>query len=204
MKKLIYLLQLLQNTRHQPQYGYNISGITKQEMSDLAQHHYLVTFIAWQLCRKVNNTGGKINTERVLEICMVHDLGELFGGDINSFYAKANPVARKLAKEFEYENNKFLSKFFEDDSAYYLELIDEMQELKTEESILAKVADYIEVLNFKQRLNRLVGEDLDFANSIKQIASKLSNENNKTSIMLFLEEWTEQLNNGTQPAKLFI
>src|ERR1700738_3323865 len=105
-KKLVNFLKLMQITRTQPQYGYALSNLKKHELSNLAEHHYLVTFIALQLARYAKSFGAKINTERIMEISLVHDLGELFGGDISRPYAMANPKARQLAKAFESENQK--------------------------------------------------------------------------------------------------
>ncbi len=112
MDHLAKLFKLLEITRSQPQYGYALAGIPKGELSDLAQHHYLVTFIAWQLALSVQSKGAKINVQKVLEYSLIHDLGELFGGDIAMPYAKANPKARILAKAFEAENQKYLANFF--------------------------------------------------------------------------------------------
>src|SRR5579872_6043877 len=126
MNHLAKLFKLLEITRSQPQYGYALAGIPKAELSDLAQHHYLVTFIAWQLALSVQAKGAKINVQKVLEFCMVHDLGELFGGDIAMPYAKANPKARTLAKAFEAENQNYLSAFFGPQSKHYKELSDEI------------------------------------------------------------------------------
>ncbi len=57
MKELIDLFRLIELTRSQPQSGYALSGIPKSELSDLAAHHYLVTFIGWQLARRVQAKG---------------------------------------------------------------------------------------------------------------------------------------------------
>lgn len=199
MNNLIDLFKIIEITRDQVQYGYNLAGIQKHELSDLAQHHYLVTFIAWQLCRQIKNAGGNINTERVMEIAMVHDLGELMGGDINSFYAKINPKARTLAKEFEHENNLFLGKFFGDDEEYYQKLILEMGSLNTDESLVAKVADYMEVLCYKQRLKKLLPQDDAFANSIQNIGQKIKDEISRSTIIKILQEWGGKLNEQNYP-----
>ena len=199
MNNLIDLFKIIEITRDQVQYGYNLAGIQKHELSDLAQHHYLVTFIAWQLCRQIKNAGGNINTERVMEIAMVHDLGELMGGDINSFYAKVNPKARTLAKEFEQENNLFLGKFFGDDEEYYQKLILEMGSLNTDESLVAKIADYMEVLCYKQRLKKLLPQDDAFANSIQNIGQKIKDEISRSTIIKILQEWGGKLNEQNYP-----
>ena len=130
-------------TRSQPQYGYALAGIQQDELSNLAEHHYLVTFIAWQLASQVKKAGAKIDVEKVLEFGLVHDLGELFGGDISMPYAKANPKARKHAKAFEEENQRFLSKFFGNQSEHFKELGHKILDAKSDEAIIAKIADPI-------------------------------------------------------------
>jgi Predicted hydrolases of HD superfamily len=94
MKNLTNTFRLLEITRFQPQYGYALAGISKSEQSDLAQHHYLVTIFAWILTLEINARGGNLNVLRTVEICLTHDLGELFGGDIGMPYVRANPTAK--------------------------------------------------------------------------------------------------------------
>jgi 5'-deoxynucleotidase YfbR-like HD superfamily hydrolase len=193
MKNLIDLFKLAEVTRDQPQYGYNLAGIQRNELSDLAQHQYLVTFIAWQLALSIQQAGAELNVQRVMEISMIHDFGELFGSDISFYYAKANPTARKLAKEFEHENNNFLSRFFSEPGAYQ-ELIAEMEAQATNESIVAKIADYTEVLLNKQRMGKLLPQDIESNGSVlKSIANKSDNPLIKNLLMEFINSWHDNL-----------
>jgi len=70
-------------TRSQPQYGYALAGIQQDELSNLAEHHYLVTFIGWQIASNLRQVGADVDVQKILEFCLIHDLGELFGGDIS-------------------------------------------------------------------------------------------------------------------------
>ena len=137
------LFRLLELTRAQPQYGYVLAEIPKSDISDLAQHHYLVTVMAWQLARHIKRAGGQIDSEKVLEISLIHDLGELFGGDIAMPYAQANPPAREFAKKFEAENMKYLAHFFAADTDHFNELAAEAMKPTSAEGLVAKIADYI-------------------------------------------------------------
>src|SRR3989338_7599490 len=150
MNHLTNLFKLMELTRSQPQYGYVLSGIQQDELSNLAEHHYLVTFIAWQIARQVKNKGANIDIAKVLEFSLIHDLGELFGGDISMPYAKANPKAREHAKAFEEENQRFLARFFGNEADYFKKLGHEILDAESDEAIIAKVADYIEITHFKQ------------------------------------------------------
>lgn len=194
MKNFSKLIKLMETTRYQPQYGYASAGIPKGQQSDLAQHHYLVTFIAWQLARMINRAGGNLNIERVLEFSMIHDLGELLGGDINFFYARVNPEARKHAKAFELENAHFLSEFFGEDKEYYKELAEEILDAKSDECVVAKIADYVECINYKFLTNTLSRADIPTTlEAIEKALSKTENDVLKKTAKVFVEEWQRSL-----------
>ena len=74
MEELIKLINLLEITRNQPQYGYAVAG-GNGRYSNLAEHHYLVAMIGWQLADLVNKKGAKIDSGKVLKFCLLHDLG---------------------------------------------------------------------------------------------------------------------------------
>src|SRR3990167_5803232 len=150
MDHLTNLFKLMELTRSQPQYGYVLSGIQQDELSNLAEHHYLVTFITWQIARQVKNKGANIDIAKVLEFSLIHDLGELFGGDISMPYAKANPKAREHAKAFEEENQRFLARFFGNEADYFKKLGHEILDAESDEALISKIADYIEVTHYKQ------------------------------------------------------
>jgi 5'-deoxynucleotidase YfbR-like HD superfamily hydrolase len=193
LKDLIDLFKLAEVTRDQPQYGYNLAGVHRNELSDLAQHQYLVTFIAWQLAILIKHAGAELNVQKVMEISMIHDFGELFGSDISFYYAKANPAARKLAKEFEHENNNFLSRFFPDPGEYQ-KLVEEMEAQTTNESIVAKIADYTEVLLNKHRMGKLLPQDIESNGTVlKSIAQKSNDHIIQTILADFIESWEDTL-----------
>src|SRR6185436_17908737 len=100
MKNLPNLFKLVELTRAQVQQGYLLSGVQREKISNLAEHHYLVTFIGWQLAVNLKQAGANIDTQKVMEYCLMHDLGELMGGDISIWYAQMNKRARKHAKAF--------------------------------------------------------------------------------------------------------
>src|SRR3989344_6204634 len=194
MKNLPKLIKLVELTRNQPQYGYALAGISKGEQSDLAQHHYLVSFIAWQLARAVNRNGGDINVERVLEFAMIHDLGELLGGDINFFYGRVNPKAKEYAKAFDAENAKFLSDFFGEDKEHYEQLAEEILDAKSDECIVAKIADYVECINYKLMSSSISKIDMPVTlEGVEKMLARTENESLKKTIKSFIEEWQKSL-----------
>ncbi len=143
------LFKVMQLTRAQVQYGYAISGLKKHELSTLAEHHYLVTFVAWRLADAAKQAGGNIDVLKVVKLCMVHDLGELFGGDIGMPYARRFPKAKEAARKFEEYNAQFLSTLFGGRKEKFMDLWYEATDPKTDEGRVAKMADLLEVFCFR-------------------------------------------------------
>jgi len=143
------LFKVMQLTRAQVQYGYAIGGLKKNQLSTLAEHHYLVTFIGWQLADMAKQAGASIDPFKVVKICMVHDLGELFGGDIGMPYARRFPKAKAAARKFEEYNAVFLSTLFGGRKTKFMELWNEATEPKTDEGQIAKLADLLEIFTFR-------------------------------------------------------
>lgn len=195
MNHLTKLFKIIEITRNQPQYGYNLSGIQKSDLSDLAQHHYLVTFIAWQLALHLKDKGANVDVLKILEISMVHDLGELLGGDISFHYGRAHKVARQAAKAFEKENILFLSKLFGNQSKRFIELTDlERQITPSDEAIVARFADLVECLHYKLTLNKLDARDIE--ETVADLSKRLEGVKDpvvKTELSAFLKEWSKTL-----------
>ncbi|MDP3992931.1 MAG: HD domain-containing protein [bacterium] len=198
MDKLHRFLRLVQTTRAMPQTGYVISGIQKAELSDLAQHHYLVTITGWYIAKLVRQKGGKVDLERVLEICLIHDLGELFGGDIAMPYAKANPKARKLAKQFEQENQRFLARFLTDINQVE-QLFRDTLIIGSVESTVAKVADYIEVTEYKNYIGRLTEGDITMVvKKMTKMLSGLKNKRVRNALSEIINDWSTAISARTE------
>lgn len=194
MKHLPKLFKLAELTRAQTQYGYLLSGIPREKISNLAEHHYLVTFIGWQLASILKDAGARIDVLKVLEFCMIHDWGELMGGDISVFYAQANPKAKRLAVAFEEENQKFLSKYFGKGQKKFKALGHEILNYKSDEALIAKVADYVEALNFKVYVGAFREADRKFnvvkmQKYIKPMKDKIA----KRMLTEFVTEWLKDV-----------
>jgi len=180
-----------------PQYGYAIAGVQKNELSDIAQHQYLVALFAWQLALNLNSLGANFNVQRVLELALTHDLGELFGSDISFYYARKNKKARTFAKKFEMENIKFMSKFFGKDKNYFQKLLGELHAEKSDESLLVKVADYIEATHYKYIIRKSRKDDvLLTAEAVSVHAKKIKNPLAREKLLSFTKQWAKDLPNG--------
>ena len=194
MDHLIDLFKLIELTRSQPQYGYALAGIQQDELSNLAEHHYLVSFIAWQIATNLKERGAKIDMQKVFELSLIHDLGELFGGDISMPYARSNPEARKLAKAFESENQNYFSRFLGPQKDYYLNLSKEIMDPHLDESIITKIADYIEVTHYKIYIKAFSKFDLDLVEpKLVAMIEKVKDPISKKELNVFIEKWIKAL-----------
>lgn len=204
MEHLTNLFKLMELTRSQPQYGYALAGIQQDELSNLAEHHYLVTFMAWQLAAQVNKSGAKIDIQKVLEFGLIHDIGELFGGDISMPYARSNPKAREYAKAFEAENQKFLAKFFGSGSEHFKDLGHEILDAKSDEAIIAKIADYLEVTHYKQYVKNFPKFDIDLIKpKLASMIAKMADPIAKKELAKFIDKWTSDITKKEIPEILF-
>ncbi len=201
MKNLSNLFKLIELTRSQVQYGYVLSGVRKHELSNLAEHHYLVTFMAWQMAEYLNSKGAKLDTKKVLEISMIHDLGELFGGDISRPYAMANPNARKLAKAYEQENINFLQKYLTNLSK---EIWSEAMEPVSDEALIFKLADLMECAHFLKYMGHYQSLDTKILEEkLPQIISKIKNPIAKNEIDIFYKLWIQEIQTKSATEMLF-
>lgn len=194
MNEISKLFRLLEITRAQHQQGYVLSEIPKGEIGDLAQHHYLVTFFAWILAQQAIRAGGVLEIQKVLELSLIHDLGELFGGDISMPYARANPEAYRLAKQFELENIQYLSNFFGDAKSHLDKLLPEVHAPASDEAMIVKIADYVEVTHYKLYAHRLSKGDLAMAKAkIQEKTKQLKDKNTRKAMIFFLRTWLGEL-----------
>lgn len=195
MKHLTDLFKIMELTRSQPQYGYVPSGIQQDELSNLAEHHYLVAFFAWQLAKQLKAKGAKIDVLKIVEFSLVHDIGELLGGDISQLYANVNPKAREYAKAFEEENQKFLAKFFGSEGKNFKELGHEILNAKTDEALIAKIADYLEHPHYMQYVKVLSQKRIaDITEpKIQFLVSKLKDPIAKRELHKFIKSWAKDI-----------
>lgn len=191
MKNITDLLTLLQVTRSQVQQGYILSNVKKNDLSNLAEHHYLVTMYALVLGKSIAASGGKIDLQKVLEFSLFHDVGEIFGGDISMPYARKNPKAREYAKKYERENQNFITQYFPDPSEYQA-IMNECLDVNTDEAKVSKIADYIETAHYLHYF----GYETEFtrivtAENMKRVVESIGDEKTKDFCQSFIDDWEQ-------------
>ncbi len=201
MKSLIDLFSILQLTKEQPLTGYLLAGLKLHETSTLAEHHYTTALMAYFLGQKIKDAGGNIDVEKVMVMAMIHDLSELFGGDI------AGPLNRKYPELREYKD-KIGEKAIDLLSGYmdttqgdrFMELWKEMERGDTDEAMLTKIVDqmdhqfFLEHLNYRAKYNTSQHGDYRppfVQNHILALAEKIKDEKTKKAIEDFFASFME-------------
>lgn len=206
IKQLPKFITLLELTREQPQYGYFLAGIAKHETSNLAEHQYLVAMIGWMLCEYINMEEQLVDSAQVIKMCLIHDLGELFGGDIAAPLSRKRPDMKKIAKAFEAENLSIITSYLKPEVGDKIQnLMKEEQSKATNESLVCKVADLIETSFFLEHRGKKNKQKDDFyKNHIRTLAEKIENPKIKEAIIEFFDGFELYVNNQGFSAGRFI
>lgn len=208
MKNLLKLLSILQLTKEQPCTGYLSAGVRHTEAPSLAEHHYTTTLNAYFILQRIKKAGGIIDERKVLLMLMIHDLPELFGGDI------AAPLNRKYPDLREYKNKigeravEMMCDFLEAEEAEeFKKTHEELDSYTTDESVVAKIFDqmdhqfFLEHLNYHTKYNHGKEDyrDAFVKNHILSLTAKIKDEKTKKVMDDFLLEfWNNYFNKGFQ------
>ena len=120
------------------------------------------------------------------------------GGDIAMPYANANPNARNLAKQFERENQRYIERFLSEIDQIKLLFRDTLDVLSIE-AIVAKVADYIEVTEFKYYIGRLTECDVEMVmNKMQKMIGSVTSRTIKKCLTDLIEEWSVAISNPAE------
>ncbi|HHW68461.1 MAG TPA: HD domain-containing protein [Epulopiscium sp.] len=110
---------------------------TKGRIESVAEHSWRISLMAFLLRNEFPN----VNISKVVDMCLIHDLGECFTGDI--------PTFKKTDKDRDMENTllyEWVKSLPEDISKDMQLLYAEMDEQKTIEAKLYKALDKLEAL----------------------------------------------------------
>lgn len=160
MNSLIDLFSLLQLTKEQPLTGYLLAGLKLHETSTLAEHHYTTALMGYFLGQKIVDAGGSIDVQKVMVMAMIHDLSELFGGDISGPLNRKYPELREYKDKIGEKAVDLLSGYLDgEEQGRFLTLWKEMEDGSTDEAVLSKIVDqmdhqfFLEHLNYRAKYN---------------------------------------------------
>lgn len=158
-----------------PRTGYRFLGTGEESV---ASHSFRTAIIGYSLCSDLN-----VNREKVVLMCLFHDLAEARTGDHNYVYQKYVVIDEKKALEDQLKNLPF--------ALEVKALIDEFNKAETQEAKIARDADQLDlILELKEQLdigNKNAKDWIDYA--IKRLytdkAKKIAQEILKTH----MSEW---------------
>lgn len=117
------------NTRH--------SDTSSGRRESVAEHSWRLALMAMLL----EDEFADVDINKVIKMCLIHDLGEAFTGDIATFYKTQADTERE---DRAYE--KWVNSFPAVQKEQFLELLAEMSALQTKEARLYKALDKMEAV----------------------------------------------------------
>lgn len=130
---LLEILTVAEKLKCNTRYSFTSSG----RHESVAEHSWRIALMALLM----EDEFPEINIDKVIRMCIIHDLGEAFTGDIPAFEKKDE----HRVKEDEVFLN-WVDSFPEPYGKEFKELIIEMRELKSNESKLFKALDNLEAV----------------------------------------------------------
>ncbi len=132
-KEYLEILHIAERLKDTPRH----CTTTKGRIESVAEHSWRVSLMAFLLKNEFKDA----DMDKVVNMCLVHDLGECFTGDIPTF--QKTDKDRKTEDQLLYQwVNSLPDELSKELSALY----DEMQAQKTLESIIYKALDKLEAL----------------------------------------------------------
>ncbi|MDD5163140.1 MAG: HD domain-containing protein [Candidatus ainarchaeum sp.] len=141
---LLGFFETINKLKHTKRTGWVLCGVKNAE--SVAEHSFRVAVMAFFLAKKL-----KCNSEKLVKMCLLHDLHESISGDLILDYSKYGEKLGGLGKEEKAAKEK---KAFEEltqiigqkDSKGFRESWLEFEEGKTKEAIIAKELDVLEMM----------------------------------------------------------
>ncbi len=195
IRDLAKFFSVLELTREQQQYGFFLAGLNNRTTSNLAEHHYLVTMVAWMLCEYINDGEHLINTDEVIRMSLVHDIGELFCGDLAAPLSRKRPDMKAHARALEDANLDIVTSLLSPRIKETVRGIHAKAEAKTsDEAIVAKLADLIETHFFlEHRSIDSTQKEPFYQNHIKPLAASAGNPKVRAKLEEFLAGFEEHV-----------
>ncbi|MGM9635445.1 MAG: HD family hydrolase [Candidatus Avispirillum sp.] len=168
--KVVHLAEKLKcNTRH----SYTSSG----RRESVAEHSWRLSLMAML----VSSEFPEADTDKVIRMCLIHDLGEAFCGDIPSFEKTAEDELREIG-----EFDAWVASFPEPEKTQWQELLCEMNAMESLEAKIYKALDKLEAviqhdesdistwIPLEYELNLVYGnENVQFSDYLKELKAEI-------------------------------
>ncbi len=158
-----------------PRTGYRFLGTGEESV---ASHSFRTAIIGYSLCSDLS-----VNREKVVLMCLFHDLAEARTGDHNYVYQKYVIIDEKKALEDQLKDLPFENEI--------KSLIDEFNKAETQEAKIARDADQLDlILELKEQLdigNKNAKDWIDYA--IKRLYTDKAKKLAQKILKTHMSEW---------------
>lgn len=131
--KLLEVMHLAERLKDTTRHCYTSGG----RHESVAEHSWRISLMAYL----ISDEFPEVDMDKVIRMCLIHDLGEIFTGDIPTFLKTAEDEQRE--EELLYAWTASLPEPYSEEM---LELYREMAELKTAEAKIYKAMDSLEAV----------------------------------------------------------
>ena len=163
--------------------GWKVWNIDRERVESVAEHIYGTCVLAIAIDSEFKLD---IDLHKVIIMIVLHEIEEIKIGDLTPFDKVTKEEKRKIGKKTVEEVLNYLNKKIE-----YIELIEEFEEMKTKESIFAKMCDKLEAdiqCKIYCEENCIDINNKENAHLLKDLrVQKLLNNGEKTLADLFIE-----------------
>jgi putative hydrolase of HD superfamily len=145
MSKRVNVSQFILNRRLAQVKRYHATPMFQNET--VAEHGFYVALIGRAICGILEEQGIRINTQKVLEKALIHDIEEMFSGDIIQPFKYSDPSLKKLIDQL---NTKSVDKAFEGLPKklvkHFKNLWNDYKDEKSFEDEVVKIADRLSII----------------------------------------------------------
>ncbi len=183
IKNLLQFYLLATELKDKIRSGWKVWSIDRERIESVAEHIYGVCILAIAIDSQFEL---QVDLHKIVMMLVLHEVEEIRIGDLTPFDKQTQEERRALGKQAVEEVLNSLDK-----KVQYMELIEEFEEMKTKESLFAKMCDKLEAdiqskiyceegcMNIEKKENQPLLED-------KRI-QRLLNEGAKSIADLFIE-----------------
>lgn len=132
-KELLSILTVAEKLKCTTRHADTSSG----RRESVAEHSWRIALMAMLLEKEFSDT----DMSKVIKMCLIHDLGEAFTGDIATFNKTDADTQKEDAAYL-----RWVESFPAEEKAQFLSLLEEMSQLQTKESKLYKALDKLEAV----------------------------------------------------------
>lgn len=134
-RELIEILKVANNLKINTRHCYTV----EERQESVADHCWRIALMAMLLSNEEEFRD--VDMDRVIRMCLIHDLGEAFTGDIPTFLKSKDNETKE-----EDILNDWIASFSEPTRAQWFELLAEMAALESREAKVYKVLDRLEAV----------------------------------------------------------